>query len=287
MAKETNICALTGAGGYVGGRIASHLRTAGWSVAGWSRRPGAGGVAFQLRQDVDPKSFAGTRALVHCAYDFGTRTWDDLAVVNVRGSEKLFCAARASGVERIVFISSASAFPGCRSLYGRAKLEIEQRAHAFGAVIIRPGLVWGNEPGGVFGKLADQAGRSRIIPLIGGGRQLQYLVHDADLGTFVARAVAGEIPAEAGPVLLAHEEAWTMRRLMETMAAAHGRRPLLVPVPWRAVWVGLKSLEMLGLPAPFRSDSLVSLIHQNPAPDFSAARCLNATCRRFSMLTKA
>lgn len=282
MTHMPQTCVITGTTGYVGGRIRAHLESADWRVAGWSRQAGVDGVRFQLGSEADPRAFAGATALVHCAYDFAPRRWDEIAAINVRGSETLFRAARDARVKRMVFISSASAFAGCRSQYGRAKLEIEQIAQSVGATVIRPGLVYGDHPGGVFGKLVQQVKRSRWIPLVGGGRAAQHLVHDADLGAFVRRALEGEIPPGAGPILLAHDRPWTMRDMLDCIAAALGRQPVLVPVPWRAVWMGLRTLEALRLPAPFRSDSLLGLIHQNPQPSFATAQELGARCRPFA-----
>jgi nucleoside-diphosphate-sugar epimerase len=283
MSDFANHCVITGATGYVGGRIRACVESAGWRTVNWSRRSGAGHVQFQLGQEVDPRSFAGAAALIHCAYDFAPSRWEDIAAINVRGSENLFRAALDGGVKQIIFISSASAFAGCRSLYGRAKVEIEALAHSAGATVIRPGLVYGDHPGGVFGKLVQQVKRSRLIPLMGGGHQPQYLVHDADLGRFVLRAIAGQIPTDVGPILLANEQAWTIRALLEHIAVALARNPVFIPVPWRAIWLGLKSMESLGLPAPFRSDSLLGLIYQNPLPSFATAKRLEATCRPFAI----
>jgi hypothetical protein len=70
--------------------------------------------------------------------------------------------------------------------------------------------------------------------------------------------------------------------LLEALATAQGRSLTLVPVPWRAVWLALKTAETLGVRLNFRSDSLVSLINQNPHPDFSANDEHGLVCREFS-----
>jgi len=232
---------------------------------------------------VDPRQLEGVRALVHCAYDFGPRRWDDIRRVNVLGSERLFEAARTAGVDRVVFISSVSAFERCRSLYGRAKLEIERAASDAGAVIIRPGLVYGAQPGGVFGGLVRQVQSGRIVPLIGGGHQRQYLVHEEDLGRLVQESIAGKIQPGNDPITLAHERGWTLRELLEAIAGALKKQPLFVPVPWRLVWLALKGLETTGLPAPFRSDSLIGMVYQNRTPSFEAMHRLGVHCRPFQL----
>jgi len=283
--NSPGICAITGATGYVGGRLRGFLDQHGWETVSWSRRPSQTGrhVPFVLGEAVDPRQLEGVRALVHCAYDFGPRRWNDIHSVNVMGSKLLFQAARAAGVENVVFISSVSAFEGCRSLYGRAKLAIERAARDAGSMIIRPGLVYGTQPGGVFGGLVRQVSRGRIIPLVGGGRQRQYLVHEEDLGRLVREGIAGEIELCQDPITLAHERGWTLRELLEVIAETLGRQPVFIPLPWRLVWLALKGMEVSGLPAPFRSDSLIGMVFQNKHPSFEAARRLDMTCRPFQL----
>jgi nucleoside-diphosphate-sugar epimerase len=277
------LCAITGATGYVGGRIQRHLEQAGWETVSWSRRPGPGRrhTEFKLGEPVDPRGLEGVGALVHCAYDFTPRRWPEIVEVNVRGTARLLAAARAAGVRRLVVLSSASAFDGCRSLYGQAKLEIESLALEAGALVIRPGLVYGPQPGGVFGALLKQVQESRIIPLLGNGRQLQRLVHEQDLARLIERHVCGEFAAPAAPVFLAHEQPWEMKALLQHIAA-HLQRPIrFVHVPWRLVWLALRSLEGVGLRPPFRSDSLLGLVYSNPNPSSHEAQALQASCRPF------
>ena len=50
---------------------------------------------------------------------------------------------------------------------------------------------------------------------------------------------------------------------------------------WRAVWLGLKTAELARLRLGYRSDSVISLVHQDPHPDFSALKELGVTVREF------
>src|SRR5579863_10552666 len=133
------ICALTGGNGYVGGGIKNFFMAQGWEIFELSRRPRPGSRAFQfqLGDDVSPELLSGVTALVHCAYDFAPLAWDEISAVNIEGSRKILQAARAANVPKIIFIYSVSAFEGCHSLYGKAKLEIEKTALAKGALVIR------------------------------------------------------------------------------------------------------------------------------------------------------
>lgn len=285
MAVEGKSCVLTGAHGFVGSRLKGHLERAGWRVTAWTRQPepGTGAVAFRLGQEVDSDRLKGAQALVHCAYDFGPRRWEEIAAVNVSGSQKLLAAARVAGVRHVVFISSLSAFPGCRSLYGKAKVEIEGLARSIGAFVIRPGLVYSDNPGGMFGRLVRQVRSARFVPIIWGGRQVQYLLHDEDLGNVVQGCLDGRVPAGVEPITVAHEQGWELKEILVQIARALSKRVRFVPVPWQVAWLGLKGLEIAGARPNFRSDSLISMVYQNPRPSFALVKSLGFQCRPFQL----
>ena len=137
--------------------------------------------------------------MVHAAWDLRLVRPRDLERVNVQGSLRLLDAARAADVPRFVFISSISAFDEAESYYGKTKLAVEREVARQGGVVIRPGLVYGDRPGGMFGALKAQAARGAIIPLLGNGRYAQYLVHEDDLAAAVVAAVSAEkVPQKAG-----------------------------------------------------------------------------------------
>jgi len=275
--------ALTGASGYLGACLARRFRANGWLVRPLTRHASdmPDGVPFRLGEPVRPEVLQGALALVHCAYDFSITRVDEIFRVNVSGTDKLFRAAREAGVPRLVCVSSISAYDGCKSHYGKAKLGIEAIAHSFGALVVRPGLIWGEAPGGMLGKLMHQVRTSRIVPLIGSGSQVQYLVHENDLaGVIVGFCLGNQFPTQE-TVTVAHPRAWPFRELLRCIAHGEGADPIFIPFPWRLVWGALRIAELLGIPLAFRSDSVVSLMNQNPSPDFSVAQRLGVVCRPF------
>jgi nucleoside-diphosphate-sugar epimerase len=200
------------------------------------------------------------------------------------GSRRLIAAATAGGVERIVVISTISAFAGCRSLYGRAKLAIETDVAGSGGVAVRSGLVYGDDSGtssgGMIGSLARSA-RGRVVPLLDGGSQLQYLVHIDDLFQLVCRLCTGDLARPARPVVAASPRGWTVQELVKELARRQATEPRFVSVPWRTVWLGLKAAELAGLRPAYRSDSVISLVYQDPHPDFESLSELGVSVRDF------
>jgi nucleoside-diphosphate-sugar epimerase len=266
-------CAITGANGYVGSRIAFALASE-WRIVPLGRSAGEDGIPWTFDSPSIESSLRarGVTALLHSAWDFRHPKAADNWQTNVEGSRRLLEAARAAGVQRIVFISSVSSFTGARSQYGKSKLAVEQLVLAAGGTVIRPGLVWGDRPGGMFGSLKQQVSKGKIVPMIGNGRYPQYLVHEDDLAEAVRRALhPATAEAFAGRILtVAHPHGRLLRDLILGIAKREGKTVNLVGIPWPLIYTALKLAETLGLKMDFRSDSLIGLVYHDKNPQFSA-----------------
>lgn len=286
-AASQRTCLITGSRGYLGSAVKTKFQREGWKVVELIRNPLAeelrveSAIQFCLGGGIAVEQLRGADALVHCAHDFSLRHWEDIQRVNVLGAEKLFQAAREAGVRRQVFISSMSAFEGCRSNYGSAKLELEKRLRNADVFLVRPGLIYGEHPKGIFGKLVRQVKDSAFLPLFDGGGQVLYLTHEDDLCNAIYAHANGQIPASPEPVTAAHEQGWALRAILEELARAQGKQLRFIPVPWRPVWLAMWAWEICRLPAKFRSDSLLSLMHQNLNPSFELTRRLGLKFRPF------
>ncbi len=288
---DADICAVTGANGYLGSRIAAYLKRAGWVVYELRHDLKKGSaqderqIPYSLEEGIEPDRLRGVEALIHCAYDFRPTRWDEIYQVNVRGTARLLEAAQVAGVRRIILISTMSAFEGCRSLYGKAKLEAEKEAAKVDAIVIRPGLVFGKTPGGTLGALKKTVEASKIVPLVGRGDQIQYLAHEEDLCRLILKICRDANLSFSQPLYAAAEKGKTIREIVETLAKAQGEKKILIPIPWRFIWLGLKSAERAGLHLGLRSDSLIGLVYFNRHPDFSAMRHLGIPFREFTVQT--
>jgi nucleoside-diphosphate-sugar epimerase len=259
------VAAVTGANGYVGGVIA---RALGPETVRLVRRPaGAGDVGWAFGDNpAEVLRARGVTRVVHAAWDMQASRLAELESGCVAGSRVLLQAALAAGAG-FTFISTISAFEGARSAYGQAKLQVERMVLAAGGNVLRPGLVYGDGEGGMFGSLRKTVGKARVVPLIGDGSAPQYLLHEKVL----ARAVLTEFE---GVVTVAEPVPVPFRELLLRIAAEQGRRVRLVPVPWQVFYAGFRGAEALGVSLGFKSDSVLSLVFQNPAPDFAPMRRL-------------
>jgi nucleoside-diphosphate-sugar epimerase len=262
--------AVTGSSGYVGGRILAHLRaTIDPETIALVRRPDPAdrrARRYALGEPLHERTLDGIESVVHAAYDLSCKG-EAIRKVNVAGSLPLLDGVAARG-GRVVLISSLSAFDGARSMYGRAKLELEQMVLERGGVVLRPGLVFGAGAGGLFGAMVAALSRRAVAPMVG-GRQRLFVTHDERLCSLVA-AVLDRRPPAAGPVFAAHEVPSTLRAIAAQIARAHGRRLTAIGLPSLLVYLGLRSAELAGLSLPFRSDSLLSLARPVPLDQVSA-----------------
>jgi nucleoside-diphosphate-sugar epimerase len=266
------VCAVTGASGYVGSRLASHLASTGWQVkalvrSGSSLRDEPPAVVpFELAAGPARGTFDGVDALVHAAYDFGQTRWKDVVRVNVDGSRRLLQAAREANVRRIVFVSTVAAFPGARSMYGRAKLEVERMALDAGAVVVRPGLVWGPQGAAMFGALRRAIERLPIVPLPAPPELPLTVVYEDDLALFLGRLLEDWPDPGERLFVAAAEQVLTFGELLRSLSADKDAGPRFLAVPWLPVWRALQVLEAFGFKPPFPSDRLLSLVTTDREP---------------------
>ena len=248
--------AVTGASGYIGTHLVERLNAAGMDVIPLSRRA-AGGARWQLGEAA---RLDGVHVLVHCAFDFQRYE------ANVPGVRRLLESATAAGVDGVVHLSSLSAFPGCRSVYGRTKLAIEELVQAHNGTSIRSATVWGGNAGGPVGSITRVVRKSPIVPWFAGCDPLR-LVHVDDLVTAIQDAIVHRNRLRGRVISVASGDVVRFDQLVQLLSARLGLRPLLVPVPAVLAQWSLQIAERLGVHAPLRADSLRDLRHANPDPD--------------------
>ncbi len=257
--KTARAVAITGAYGYVGSLLSRRFEAAGWSVRALVRSPGAGdGRArpYELGRPLADGVLDSVDCLVHCAYDLSVVRRQDVWRVNVEGTRELLRTASRAAVPRIIVLSSMSAYEGTRQLYGQAKLAIEEATLAVGGCPVRPGLVYGDDPGGMAGALRKIT-KLPLVPAIAGDSR-QFPVHEDDLASAVLALATANDPPHV-PLGVAQPKPLSFRSLLRALAG--NERLIFVPLPWQLPYWALRGGELLGANLPFRSDSLLGLVH--------------------------
>ncbi|MBI2082690.1 MAG: NAD(P)-dependent oxidoreductase [Deltaproteobacteria bacterium] len=277
--------AITGANGYLGTFLVKFLRDKGHRVIKLGRNlsPNEKEVyPYHLGETVSPDFLREIDTLIHCAYDFSAVTKEEIFKSNVGGSIKLFNEASQAGVPKIVFISSMSAFPGCLSLYGQGKLEVEKKSAPLGVISIRPGMIYDESPKGIVGIMDKIVHSLPLIPLIGKGDQPLFFCHVEDLAHLVLEIAEGRIPRPVKPIIAAHPSGKTFQQMFEILANRRQKKVATIPCPAWIPWLLLKTLEKIGLRLRLKSDNVVSLTSTLSNPDFTSLHPAGTQFRAFT-----
>jgi nucleoside-diphosphate-sugar epimerase len=204
-------CLITGATGFIGGRLARRLLLEGYAVR-CLVRPGSDtsqleqldvqlAIGDLTRADSLVSAVEGCRYVVHCgALVSDWATAQEIAGINVGGTRNLLEAAVATAVKRFVHLSSTDVYgypdraqadetytaTSFRNWYAQTKLEAEaevrraQAEHALTSVILRPATVYGPGSVDVVGEIA-RAIKGHHMLLIDRGRPIAGLCYVENL----------------------------------------------------------------------------------------------------------
>ncbi len=265
---------VTGATGFLGGRLAAKLRGRGDQVVALVRSPErARGLDAELVEgDLSDRArlaeaMRGCDAVFHLAarYAVGIPASERPAMfeANVTGTENVLDAAVDAAVARIVYVSTVNAFgnthghvvdetyerqPGdWLSAYDESKFLAHRAAQeriARGApvLIAMPGAIYGPGDHSELGSQLEQmrTGKLRVLALAGVGVNAVYVDDVADGLLLVHdRGRIGESYVLGG-------EPTTLRAMIETTARLAGRKPPRVSVPGRLVKLMIPAGPLVG-----------------------------------------
>jgi len=253
---------VTGASGFLGPFVCEDLRARGLEVITTHRDgPVASSVdRARIRWDLEDaealriQDLNGIDAVVHLAarvHVMGSEALDDVYFngPNVQATKHLAEIAAAAGAKKIVYMSSikvngeattVAAFtsedrPAPEDAYGRSKLLAERALHEVAAqtglqaVVVRPPLVFGPRVGGNFARMLRWVAKGWPLPL-GGVKNLRSYVSAWNLADLVGTALLHP-GANGRTLLVADGPAVSTVDLLQRLARACGRTPLLVDVP--------------------------------------------------------
>lgn len=256
---------VTGASGFLGNALCSHLIQQGEIVMGAVRKAGSlpMGVSEIIVSRIDrhtdwAEAISDIQVVVHLAAITNTTNRNernqvnDVREVNVLGTERLARAAAESGVRRFVFVSSIgvngsrtqignpfseTAEPAPIGEYAISKFEAERclrkisEETAMEIVIVRPPLVYGPGAKGKFAVLMRAVLREWPLPF-GAIQNKRSLVAVGNLVDFIG--LCAKHPAAADQTFLISDgHDVSISELVVRLAIAARARTRLIPIPER------------------------------------------------------
>lgn len=268
-APRADAVLITGAAGFLGGALARHLVAARRAVSGFDIETATVGVpslVVDVRDAAAVRSAvqrSGASTIVHAAASLPNCSAEHLRAVNVTGTRNVLDAARASGVERVVFVSSSAVFPVSGSHreddprtgagpYAASKAEAEDlcaeaRRLGLAVAVLRVVPVVGPGRLGIFGLLFEWVREGRRIPMIGDGTNRHQLIDIDDVCTAIERLLDAPVDALEKPFNAGAERTGTVREDIAALCdhAMTGARPVATPA--RLVTPALAHLHRWGL----------------------------------------
>lgn len=260
--------AITGANGYIGTYLSSHLSEKGLDVCALVRVSSAFSKTTLFKAcKVDFDNIGSiTSALTDCdvvvhliakTHGQGGNDLQDYLAINRDIAVRVANAAIKAGATTFIYISSVKAVaesseqgrplthstpPSPEDNYGRSKLSAEQALQELTAnsammlFIIRPPLVWGDEPKGNLATILKWAHLGLPLPL-GGIHNLRDWVSLENLAEFISHLIDNHDNIESDTFFVSDNNPLSTSKAVSTMLVRANMRPRLYTIPhwiWRS-----------------------------------------------------
>lgn len=267
---------VTGASGFIGGRLVTRLVGAGCSVRALARSESAAATVATLgakpvRGDLTDRDSIvtgaqGCDAAFHLAAHLGQwGRWQDFVRDNVIGTQNALAGSREAGVARFVHCGTEAALlagdplrrvdetaplrPDSAAAYPATKARAEQLVRAaategFATVVVRPRLVWGEGDTTLMPELVAAVESGRFA-WIGGGRQLTDITHVDNVVEGLLLGAERGVSGEA--YFVTDGEPVVFREFITELLEAVGVRP-----PGRSIPAWIAGLLAAGSEATWR-----------------------------------
>ena len=226
--------------------------------------PGVESLTGDLFDDrVLKRALDGVDTVIHLASKNVDHDGSGFERINVEGTRRLCRQAVASGVRRLIYVSSVGVYghgehrdadettplnpdtPFSRSKAAGEGIVLERhRAGDFSAVVLRHRFVYGEGDRAVLPRLIRAAGRYPFW--IAGGRAKMSLMWAPDFAEVVARMAAGAADSAADPVFhVTDGRPITYREVITTLCRAFGYRPPRFSIPFALLYPPVRLRELL------------------------------------------
>ena len=306
---SSKVILLTGATGYVGGRLLPLLVADGWRVRCLARQPEhlsprvPAGVEVVRGDLLDAASLSaamqGVEAAFYLVHSMGAT--GDFEKQDRLAAENFAAAARAAGVQRIIYLGGLGEDEPDLSAHLRSRHEVGERLRAHGVPVIefRASIIIGS------GSLSFEMIRALVerLPVMVTPRWVRVTAQPIAIGDVLAYLRAalslkmdGSVIVEiGGPDRVSYGE------LMREYARQRGLRRLMIPVPLltprlSSLWLGLvtplyarvgrKLVDSLRHPTVVRDDSAATPV-PHPADRRGRGDCARVAKRRLQLRANA
>jgi uncharacterized protein YbjT (DUF2867 family) len=251
---------VTGGSGFTGAFVVRQLVDRGHQVFALARSERAAGKVSELGATPVEGDLDAPATLAEAFAAGGAEHLVNVASLGFGHADGIVGAAEAAGLDRAVFVSTTALFTKLNvpSKRVRGAAEDRIRCSSLRWTIIRPTMIYGTPRDRNIARLLQVLAKVPVVPVPGGGHRLQQPVHVEDLATAIVAALERE--AAVGKAIdVPGPEPLSFRELLLTAGTAVGRRPKLVPVPFRLTMEGLRLYERVSSSPRLKAEQLERL----------------------------
>ena len=249
---------VTGATGFTGSRVVPLLLQSGYQVRCLYRQTSDRSLLPQPEIEWAPGDLSDTSALT--ASMQGTDALVNIASLGFGYAESIVSAAKKSGIERAIFISTTAIFTQLNAKSKKVRVAAEFAIESSGLkyTILRPTMIYGSPRDRNMWRLIRLMHYSPIVPVFGDGNSLQQPVYVDD----VAKAVVNSL-LRVEPICknynISGKHPLTYNDVIDTIARQMNKRIGKIHVPSRLVVFLLRLFERIRIPFPIKVEQVLRL----------------------------
>ncbi|GLI95391.1 complex I NDUFA9 subunit family protein [Methylocystis echinoides] len=277
---EDRSIAVFGGTGFLGRRVVSHLRKAGFPVRIASRHPDRSHRQFDF---ADPrlcpveanihdersiaKVVAGAYGVVNAVSLYVEHGRETFHSVHVEAARRLADHASRARVERLVHVSGIGSDTRSHSLYirKRGEGELAVRAAFADAILIRPAVMFGPDDS-FLTTILQLLRRLPIYPMFGRGLTKLQQAYVEDVAEAIARAFH-RTDLNATTFELGGPHIYTYKEMLKVIAHEARLKPMLIPIPFAAWRTLARFAEMLPSPPVTRNQVELMQVNNVSSPE--------------------
>ena len=258
---------VTGATGFLGEHVLRQLLASGSDILAFVRPGSRTGWLQQHAVGMRVGDLADRTSLQSALR--GVDVLFNVASLGFGHAANIVAAAKAAGVGRAVFVSSASVFTQLPAASKPVRIQAERLITESGLnyTVLRPTMIYGAPRDRNIWRLINHLRRWPVIPVVGRGDALQQPVFVEDVATAVVRA-AGADHAIGKAYNLAGAAPLSFVQMIDVTCARLGRNVTKIHLPPRMAWTGAAVFSRLGLRI---TPEQVARIEENKVFDIGAA----------------
>ncbi len=258
---------VTGATGFTGSRVVPLLIQNGFNVRCLSRSTSDRTPLSALTVEWAAGDLSNAESLTSAMH--GMDALVNIASLGFGHADNIINAAKAAGIKRAIFISTTAIFTQLNAGSKTVRLAAEDAIHSSGLdfTILRPTMIYGSPRDRNMWRLIRLLRISPIMPIFGDGESLQQPIFVDDVAQAVLLAL--QTDATIGKSYnIAGKAPLTYNQVIDTVAAALGKRIWKLHLPYMPIVRTLQFTERMKIRLPIKAEQVLRL---NENKDFSYA----------------